>query len=159
MLAPLAVSRPAAHGGGSRFSAAGYIKTGRKTKTIPADIIHESTDYNVILFGLPDEVAELGLNQSDTLKFITFLDIAKSLSYVAQCQAIVAADSSIKTLSSMLKIPTFVWLADHSDYFRDTVFISPYVDDEVMKSYKYKDAFKEFKKGMVATHEFLKEFL
>jgi ADP-heptose:LPS heptosyltransferase len=145
---------------GSKFSSDGYIKHGQATKTIPADIIHHlSHEYNVILFGLPEEVITLKLKQSNNLKFVTFLDIAKSLSYVSQCHAVVGADSSIKTMSAMLKIPTFVWLADHPDYFRDTVFISPYVDDGVMKIYRYKDAFKEINEGMKATQDFLKGIL
>jgi len=145
---------------GSKFSANGYIKHGKATKTIPADIIHHlSHEYNVILFGLPEEVITLKLKQSNNLKFVTFLDIAKSLSYVSQCHAVIGADSSIKTMSAMLKIPTFVWMADHSDYFRDTVFISPYVDDGVMKVYRYKDAFKETHEGINATQDFLKGIL
>ena len=145
---------------GSKFSADGYTKHGQATKTIPADIIHHlSHEYNVILFGLPEEVTVLKLKQSNNLKFVTFLDIAKSLSYVEQCHAVVGADSSIKTMSAMLKIPTFVWMADHADYFRDTVFISPYVDDRVMKTYRYKDAFKEVNEGMKATQDFLKGIL
>ena len=145
---------------GSKFSADGYTKHGQATKTIPADIIHHlSHEYNVILFGLPEEVTVLKLKQSNNLKFVTFLDIAKSLSYVEQCHAVVGADSSIKTMSAMLKIPTFVWMADHPDYFRDTVFISPYVDDGVMKVYRYKDAFKEINEGMKATQDFLKGIL
>jgi ADP-heptose:LPS heptosyltransferase len=144
---------------GSKFSANSYIKNNMATKTIPADIVPALSSYNVVVFGLPEEVTALGFKPSDTLKFVTFLDVAKSLSYVEQCDAVVAADSSIKTMSVMLKIPTFVWLADHADHFRDTVFISPYIDDGVMKIYRYKDAFKEFNEGMNATHEFLKGIL
>ena len=145
---------------GSKFSSNNAHKAGVQNKTIPADIIHHlSHEYNVMLFGLPEEVITLNLKQSNNLKFVTFLDIAKSLSYVGQCHAVVAADSSIKTMSSMLKIPTFVWMADHADYFRDTVFISPYVDDGVMKVYRYKDAFKEVNEGIKATQDFLKGIL
>ena len=145
---------------GSKFSSNNAHKAGVQNKTIPADIIHHlSHEYNVMLFGLPEEVITLNLKQSNNLKFVTFLDIAKSLSYVGQCHAVVAADSSIKTMSSMLKIPTFVWMADHADYFRDAVFISPYVDDGVMKVYRYKDAFKEVNEGIKATQDFLKGIL
>ena len=145
---------------GSKLSSNNAHKAGVQNKTIPADIIHHlSHEYNVMLFGLPEEVITLNLKQSNNLKFVTFLDIAKSLSYVGQCHAVVAADSSIKTMSSMLKIPTFVWMADHADYFRDTVFISPYVDDGVMKVYRYKDAFKEVNEGIKATQDFLKGIL
>ena len=144
---------------GSKFSDNSYIKSGKATKSIPGDTVEALSDYNVILFGLPEEVSTFGFKQSDTLKLITFLDIAKSLSYVEQCDAVVAADSSIKTMSAMLKIPTFVWLADHADHFRDTVFISPYVDDGVMKIFKYRNSADQFHEGMSATQEFLKGVL
>jgi len=144
---------------GSKFSSDQYIKNGVATKTIPSSIIKDLNDYNVIVFGLPEEVSRLNLKQSDTLKTITFLDIAKSLSYVGQCAAVIGADSSIKTMSSMLKIPTFVWVSDHADYFRDAVFINPYVDDGVIKVFRYKNAFAQRHDGMNATHEFLKGVL
>ena len=144
---------------GSKFSSDQYIKNGVATKSIPGTTVDALNGYNVILFGLPEEISRFGFKQSDTLKTITYLDIAKSLSYVEQCNAVVAADSAIKTMSSMLKIPTFVWMSDHADYFRDVVFISPYVDDGVMKVFKYRNSADQFYEGMNATHEFLKGVL
>jgi len=144
---------------GSKFSTDEYTKNGLATKAIPSSIINQLKDYNVILFGLPEEIARLPIRQSDSLKFITYINPAKSLAYVEQCNAVIGADSSIKTMSSMLKIPTFVWLADHVDHFRDTVFINPYVDDGVMKTFKYKNAFSQFEAGIDATHDFLKGIL
>jgi len=144
---------------GSKFSSDQYIKNGVATKSIPGATVDALNGYNVILFGLPEEISRFGFKQSDTLKTITYLDIAKSLSYVEQCNAVVAADSAIKTMSSMLKIPTFVWMSDHADYFRDVVFISPYVDDGVMKVFKYRNSADQFYEGMNATHEFLKGVL
>jgi ADP-heptose:LPS heptosyltransferase len=142
---------------GSQYSTDSYNRTGAITKAIPADIINALSDHNIILFGLTEEIARLNLTPSSNVKTISYLDPAKSLSYVAQCDIVVAADSSIKTMSCMLKIPTFVWLADHIDHFRDTVFINPYVDDGIMETYKYKDSFKEFKKGMSATLAFIQK--
>ena len=144
---------------GSKFSTDNYIKHGAITKTIPADIIFALDHYNLIIFGLPEEITRLNIKPSSNRKFVSYLDIAKSLSYVEQCNAVVAADSSIKTMSSMLKIPTFVWLSDQPDHFRDAVFISPYVDDGVMRIYKYKNAIAEFKSAMDLTHDFLREVL
>jgi len=144
---------------GSKFSSDQYIKNGVATKSIPGATVDALNGYNVILFGLPEEISRFGFKQSDTLKTITYLDIAKSFSYVEQCDAVVAADSAIKTMSSMLKIPTFVWVSDHADYFRDAVFISPYVDDGVMKVFKYRNSADQFHEGMNATHEFLKGVL
>jgi len=144
---------------GSKYSTDNYIKHGAITKTIPADIIFALDHYNLIIFGLPEEITRLNIKPSSNRKFVSYLDIAKSLSYVEQCDAMVAADSSIKTMSSMLKIPTFVWLSDQPDHFRDAVFISPYVNDGVMKIYKYKNAIAEFKPAMDLTHDFLREVL
>ena len=135
-------------------------KLNLQPKNLPIPIVEElAKDYNIILFGLPDDLMATKIKQSDRIKFVCFLDIAKSLSYVEQCAAVVGADSSIKTMSSMLKIPTFVWMSDHADYFRDVVFISPYVDDGVMKVFKYRNSADQFYEGMNATHEFLKGVL
>ena len=90
-------------------------------------------------------------------RYVCYLDVYKSFSYVEQCDYVVAADSSVKTMSSMLKIPTFVWMADNHDPFRDSVFIDPYVKDGVMKTFKYKDAFQEVEEGIKQTKEFLSE--
>jgi len=144
---------------GSKFSSDQYIKNGVATKTIPSSIIKDLNDYNVIVFGLPEEVTRLNLKPSSNLKVVAYLDIAKSLSYVEQCDAIVGADSSIKTMGAMLKIPTFVWMSDHADYFRDAVFINPYVDDGVINVFRYKNAFAQRHDGMNATLEFLKGIL
>jgi ADP-heptose:LPS heptosyltransferase len=142
---------------GSKFSTNHYIKHGEITKSIPADIITELGDYNVIVFGLPEEITKLNIKPSSNLQPVSYLDIAKSLSYVEQCDAVIAADSSIKTMSSMLKIPTFIWIPDQMDFFRDITFINPYVDDGVMQVFKYKDSFKQLKEGMDKTKQFLQE--
>ena len=57
----------------------------------------------------------------------------------------------------MLRIPTFVWMADNIDDFRDKIFIDQYVKDGIMKTFKYKDAFAEFDEGIKQTMEFLNE--
>jgi len=149
------------HVNGSAFSIDTQKRFGMILKSIPARVIKElkSKDYNLMVFGLEEELRGMGLRQSETLKFVCDPNPAKSLAYVGQCSAVVGSDSGIKTMSSMLKIPTFVWLADHVDYFRDTVFISPYVDDGVIKIFKYRNSADQFHEGMDATHEFLKGVL
>ena len=57
----------------------------------------------------------------------------------------------------MLRIPTFVWMADNIDTFRDQVFINRYVEDGIMKTFKYNNAFEQFEEGMQKTKEFLNE--
>ena len=145
------------HLNGSKFSLEWQLTHNMITKTIPAKIVTELSDYNVIVFGLPEDIESFGLEESDTVKFICYKDIAKSFAYVTQCDFVVAADSSVKTMSSMLRIPTFVWMADNIDTFRDQVFINRYVEDGIMKTFKYNNAFEQFEEGMQKTKEFLNE--
>ena len=58
------------HLNGSQYSTNYHRKLGFATKTIPADIIGELKDYNVIVFGLPEEVTRLGMKPSNNLKFV-----------------------------------------------------------------------------------------
>ena len=53
------------------------------TKSIPPKIIKSFKDYNVIVFGLPEDLE--GLEESDNVKLIFYKDIAKSFAYVEQC--------------------------------------------------------------------------
>jgi len=62
-------------------------------------------------------------------------------------------------MSSMLKIPTFVWLGDYPDGPRDNGFINPYIMDGVMKDFRYKNQEQEFDNGLAMTKEFLKPHL
>jgi hypothetical protein len=145
------------HLNGSALAFKTHRARGMTIKTIPPDIVHALSDYNVIVFGLPDDIAATQLKQSDSVKFVCYLDIAKSLSYVEQCDDVVAADSSIKTMSSMLKIPTFVWMADHVDEFRDGVFINQYVKDGIMDTFRFANAFSDFDEGIRKTKQFLEK--
>ena len=143
------------HLNGSKFSLEWQISHNMITKSIPPKIIESFKDYNVIVFGLPEDLT--GLEESDNVKFVCYKDVAKSFSYVKQCDYVVASDSSVKTMSAMLRIPTFVWMADNEDPFRDKVFINRYVEDGIMKTFKYKDAFAEIDEGIKQTLEFLNE--
>ena len=143
------------HLNGSKFSLEWQIAHNMIIKTIPSKIIESFKDYNVIVFGLPEDLG--GLEESDHVKFVCYKDIAKSFAYVEQCDYVVAADSSVKTMSSMLRIPTFVWIADNEDPFRDKIFIDQYIKDGIMKTFKYKNAFDDMYEGIKQTMEFLNE--
>lgn len=148
------------HLNGSKNALNTRTQQGKPPKELPHNIVNElAKDYNVLLFGLPEEIQATKLKQSDHIKFITFLDIAKSLSYVTQCDAVVASDSSIKTMSSMLRIPTFVWMGDYEDHFRDAWFITPYLRDGCMETFIYKNQYEQYDEGMTKTKEFLKRNL
>jgi hypothetical protein len=149
------------HINGSAYSIDTQKKFGMVLKSIPARVIKEliSDDYNLMVFGLKDELAPIGLKESDTLKLVTYSNPAKSLAYVSQCDVLVGADSGFKTMSAMNNIPTFVWLGDYQDGPRDQMFIDPYIKDGVMKVFRYKDIEAHFNRGMTMTKEFLKEVL
>jgi len=112
-----------------------------------------------MVFGLEEELKGMGIRQSETLKFVCDPNPAKSLSYVGQCAAVIGSDSGIKTMSSMNRIPTFVWLGDYRDEPRDQNFIEPYIKDGVMKVFRYKDVDAQFERGITMTKEFLQEVL
>jgi hypothetical protein len=83
------------------------------------------------------------------------------LSYVQQCDVIIASDSSIKTMSSMLKIPTLVWLADYRDPPRDSMFIDSYTQAGVMEVFWYKNFndLQDVSSGIDLTKIFIKNNL
>ena len=149
------------HVNGSSFSIDTQKKFGMILKSIPARVIKvlKSKDYNLMVFGLEEELKGMGIRQSETLKFVCDPNPAKSLAYVGQCTAVIGSDSGIKTMSSMNRIPTFVWLGDYRDEPRDQNFIEPYIKDGVMKVFRYKDVDAQFERGMTMTKEFLQEVL
>jgi hypothetical protein len=149
------------HVNGSAYSLNTQKQLGMVLKAIPSALIKElvSDRYNIIVFGLRYEIEIMGLNEGDNLKFVTNENPAISLAYVQQCNVVIASDSGIKTMSSMLKIPTLVWLGDYQDIPRDKFFINPYVKDGVMKLFKYQNLDSQFNDGVKLSKEFLKTFL
>jgi len=135
-------------------------KLNLQPKNLPIPIVEElAKDYNIILFGLPDDLMATKIKQSDRIKFVCFLDIAKSFSYVSQCNALVGSDSCFKTLSVMQGIPTFVWIGDHEDGFRDQYFVDPYIKDGTMGQYRFHILADEYEPALAATKEYLKGVL
>ena len=125
-------------------------------KNLPPQIVEDlAKDYNIILFGLPDDLLATKIKQSDRITLVSFLEISKSFSYVSQCKALVGSDSCFKTLSVMQGIPTFVWIGDHEDGFRDQYFVDPYVKDGTMGQYRFHVLADEYDKALAATKEYL----
>jgi len=149
------------HINGSAFAIDTQKKFGMILKSIPARVIKEliSDDYNLMVFGLEEELQPIGLEVGENLQLISYKNPAKSLAYVSQCDAFVGSDSAFKTLSSMMKIPTFVWLGDYIDPPRDDMFINPYIEDKVIEVFRYKDVDAQFDRGITMTKEFLKRAL
>jgi hypothetical protein len=147
------------HVGGSSYSINVQKQFGMITKNLPLRLIEslKSDDYNLLVFGLPEELVDI--QEADNVKKVCHEDASKSLAYVSQCKVVVASDSAIKTMSSMLKIPTFVWLGDYPDAPRDNGFINPYIVDKVMKDFRYKNQEEEFENGLFLSKQFIKEHL
>jgi Tfp pilus assembly protein PilF/ADP-heptose:LPS heptosyltransferase len=129
------------HLGGSEFSVGAQKKLGLVSKVLPVGVVHSFTNsgYDILLFGTRREIAELGIVETDHLRFVCDPDATISLAHVAQCQAFVGSDSAFKTMAAMLRIPTVVWIGDYRDDFRDQTFIDPYVKAGVMATYRYTD--------------------
>ena len=94
--------------------------------------------YKIILFGTREEIKPLNLASNKNLTMPISKKIADSLSLVHRCDFFIGSDSVFKTMAAMLKIPTIVLHEDSPNYFRDRVFITPYLNSKVMFVYKYK---------------------
>jgi hypothetical protein len=150
------------HIAGSAYSIGAQRSFGLVSKALPSKLIEllRSDEVNLLVFGSRDETRALNVAETDSLRFIDFPDVARSLSYVTKCFAVVASDSAIKTMSAMLRIPTIVWLGDYQDDPRDRMFIKPYVDAGVMAIYRYKDLEDraEFNNGIKFTKNLLSKY-
>lgn len=133
------------HLGGSSYSLSIEKRFGFPPKALPWAVLNQfifmlGLGLNFLLFGSPDELARLGMRAVVTdLKTVVDKDITVCLSYVDQCSSFVGSDSVFKTMSSMLRIPTVVWVGDYMDRHRDEKFIDPYVNAGVMSVYRYHD--------------------
>ncbi len=151
------------HLGGSDFSIALQKKLQIPSKNLPVKIIHEfqKKDFNLLVFGTKKELDNYQITPSNNIKLMYCDSIYEALAHVAQCHLFVGSDSAFKTLSSMLKIPTYVWLADYFDEFRDNNFISPYVKSGVMDVFRYKNLenIEEFLSAISQTFKFINDTL
>jgi tetratricopeptide (TPR) repeat protein len=149
------------HLGGSRFSTSVQGQMGLVTKSLPVGVLQglqALNKFNIIIFGTKAELAALGLRESADIRLACFDRISESLSAAAQCSALVGSDSAMKTMTSMLKIPTVAWIGDYPDYFRDCVFIGPYVKNGVMKVFRYKNLSVDLDAGIQFTRAALADF-
>lgn len=137
---------------GSEFSNNTWSKLGCPTKNMSASFLgslfgqlshKERQSLFIYIFCAPERTGEIGdmfaklaLNH---FYVISFPNIWHSLSCVSHCDAVLGMDSSIKTMSSMLRIPTTVLVGDYEDPFRDETFLTPYINDGVMNIVKYKN--------------------
>ena len=148
------------HLNGSRYAEKVNHDANLPSKNIPLSLLDVLSKYkcNVVLFGSYSEVKLMQIEESDSLKVISQREITDSLSFMSICDVFVGCDSAFKTMSSMLKKATLVWLPDYDDKFRDNVFINPYVSDCIMKTVRFSSAeYETMKEATNKTEEFLKE--
>jgi len=134
---------------GSTFSHVYWQQRGQPSKTLNRGFISEfcskldDGNTTILLFCSPnDKPIYKKLIEYEGLKnvqIIAYYSLWDSLSSVTYCHKVVGVDSAIKTMSSMLKIPTICLVGDYEDKFRDENFIEPYVNDNIMKVIKFKE--------------------
>jgi ADP-heptose:LPS heptosyltransferase len=81
----------------------------------------------------------LSQNASIDYRAICYWNIWDSLSCVQHCDLVIGMDSCVKTLSAILRIPTMVLVGDYNDPYRDEVFLRPYISENIMTGFFFKD--------------------
>lgn len=132
------------HPFGSEYSQKVWGKDGWPAKRISNESIEHilttlETQYQFIVFGSASEIAELGHLQDHKaiFKTTTDTDMYESLSMVTWCDAMIATDSVMKTMSAICKIPTYVFMGNYVDKYRDNIFIDPYIRNGTMKVWQF----------------------
>lgn len=145
--------------GGSSISIDLQNKIGLPNKSLPVSLLQNILAFdafNIILFGSKSEIDSYGIVESQNLHFACYQNIDESLSLVSQCDGFVGSDSSIKSVTAMLQIPTFIWMGDYQDPYRDANFIDPFAKKNVFEVFRYKNVNQDILEGTKKTFEFLK---
>jgi ADP-heptose:LPS heptosyltransferase len=112
-------------------------------KAIPAGFTKEllaylnRENYKIILFGTKKELSQMQTFKNKDIVFASDKNIIKNLALVNDCDLLIGSDSVFKTMASMLKKPTIVLHQNIKNNFRDRVFITPYIKEQLMYVYKY----------------------
>jgi len=112
-------------------------------KAIPASFTKEllaylnRKKYKIILFGTKKELTQMQELKNKDIVFASDKNIIKNLALVSDCDLLIGSDSVFKTMASMLKKPTIVLHQKTKNNFRDRVFITPYIKEQLMYVYKY----------------------
>lgn len=144
--------------GGSSISIDLQNKIGLPNKSLPVSLLQNILRldaFNVILFGSQSEIDSYGLAENHNLHFACYQNIDESLSLVSQCDCFVGSDSAIKSITAMLQIPTFVWMGDYHDPYRDANFIDIYNKNSSFKVFRYKDVSKDLEAGVKQLWDYL----
>jgi hypothetical protein len=112
-------------------------------KAIPGGFTNEllaylnRENYKIILFGTTKELSQMQTFKNKDIVFASDKNIIKNLALVNDCDLLIGSDSVFKTMASMLKKPTIVLHQNIKNNFRDRVFITPYINEQLMYVYKY----------------------
>lgn len=122
------------HLNGSTYAESANEEAKLPSKNLPLLLIDVLCQYecNIAIFCSQSEIKLMKIEESQFVKVISRPEIIDSLSEVSICDVFIGCDSAFKTMSSMLKTPTLVWLPSYDDMFRDNIFIDPYVRDGIM---------------------------
>ena len=119
------------HPFGSGFAKSAYNQLSFPEKRISKECIEKiiKSNKNYLIFGSEKEASEFdNLKDLPNICLVSHPDIWVSLSHIQLCKKIIAVDSSIKTLSLVKKIPTYLIVGKFKDETRDKFFINPYLD-------------------------------
>jgi hypothetical protein len=154
---PAPIPRPAndvmvigLHAEGSGFSNDILARRGRPSKNMSdrfvVRLLHgigaRYPGAHLFGFAAPNRSPDIGRlfaeHCRNPFSIVAFPNIWESLACVYHCDAVIGADSSIKSMSALLRIPTVTLVGKYRDAFRDETFIEPYVRDGIMKAIYYK---------------------
>lgn len=134
------------HPYGSPYSNTFAARAGAPAKWMPQHFLTSllsellQPQDQVLFFCSPGE----RVHASDTLgslasraTIISCADPWDTFSMVPLCDAVVAVDSAVKTVASMLRVPTVTLVGDFVEPFRDRHFLEPYVRNGVMRTVRY----------------------
>ena len=129
------------HPVGSKLSNDFWDRLGRPLKILPEWFVRGmiKDDNGYFIFGTPDELASYKelIGSRPNVKYIDYENIWDSLCHVSLCSTVIGVDSAIKSMSAAQKIQTIVFVGDYEDEFRDKNFITPYVDEGVMRAVRF----------------------
>lgn len=105
------------------------------------ELVLKEFDVMIYVFCSPKRSQEIAheIGENKAIKIVAYPYIWESLMHVTHCDFVIGMDSCIKTMSSILRIPTITLVGDYVDHLRDAKFITPYEQDGVMKCLRFKD--------------------
>lgn len=134
------------HPVGSKFSNDIYLNNNIPLKIIPPKTLKKivNKDNYYFIFGSKEELIEYKKEiQGSNIHWVDYDDIWDSLAHVPFCRRVFGIDSSIKTMASVKRVFSVVLVGNFRDDFRDDHFITPYVNEGVMKVFKFNNILEQ----------------